>query len=155
MTPTPDSGPPSLSDLTHAATSGLIAAEATKQAGMARMMENIAAVRGATAQSIAENLASEFYQRISELIRSFDASLDQAHEVGMRLVSFGATVIFHLESMGYYNPSLITFAGKTEAGEPVELIQHVTQISLLLMKLPRKNPSEPKRPIGFQSESGS
>jgi hypothetical protein len=60
-------------------------------------------------------------------------------------------VIFHLHNMGYWNPSLISFSGTTENGEPVELIQHISQISLLLMKLPRTNPSEPKKPIGFHS----
>mgnify|MGYP003317637775 CR=1 FL=1 len=34
----------------------------------------------------------------------------------------------------------------------VELIQHVSQINILLVKLPRLNPEQPKRPIGFNAE---
>lgn len=98
------------------------------------------------------NLAGEFQRRLVEWINDFDAGLDQAHEVGVRLVSFGQTVVFHLSNIGYWNPSLISFSGVTEDGSPVELIQHVSQISVLLMKLPRKDPSKPKRPIGFASE---
>jgi hypothetical protein len=98
------------------------------------------------------NLASEFHRRLVEWINSFDAALDQAHEVGVRLVSFGQTVVFHLDDIGFWNPSLISVRGFTEDGSPVELIQHVSQISVLLMKLPRRDPSKPKRPIGFASE---
>jgi hypothetical protein len=96
-----------------------------------------------------QGIASKFYKRLSEWITNFDKSLDDNHEVGVRLVSFGQSMSFHLEGMGYYNPFLISFSGFTEDGQPVELIQHVNQISILLMKLPRKNPNEPKKPIGF------
>ena len=96
------------------------------------------------------NHASEFHNRLMKLVKDFDESLDKAHEVGVRLVSFGQTVIFALEDMGYWNPSLIIFHGHTGEGGPVELIQHVSQISLMLMRLPRQNPEKPKKPIGFQ-----
>ncbi|OGC89898.1 MAG: hypothetical protein A2142_06725 [candidate division Zixibacteria bacterium RBG_16_48_11] len=95
------------------------------------------------------NLASEFYKRLTKWISDFDQALDQEHEVGLRLVNFGQTVTFHLESIGYWNPSLISFSGFTDNGDPVELIQHVTQISVLLTKLKRKDLTKPKRPIGF------
>lgn len=103
--------------------------------------------------AVEENLASEFYKRVVKWIADFDAALDQAHEVGVRLVSFGQTLVFHLDDIGYWNPSLISFRGFTDDGEPVELIQHVTQISILLTKLPRKDPSKAKRPIGFSMET--
>jgi Family of unknown function (DUF6173) len=95
------------------------------------------------------NLASAFHTRLVKWISDFDAGLDEAHEVGVRLVNFGQTVTFRLSGIGYWNPSLISFRGVTEDGNPVELIQHVTQISVLLMKLPRPDPSVPKHPIGF------
>ena len=38
-----------------------------------------------------------------------------------------------------------------DSGAPVELIQHVSQISVLLMKLPRRDPDKPKKPIGFHA----
>ena len=101
------------------------------------------------------NLASEFHKRLTKWIADFDADLDQAHEVGVRLVTFGQTVVFHLTSIGYWNPSLLSFTGTTEDGQPVELIQHVSQISVLLMKLPRKDPSKPKLSIGFAVEPQS
>jgi Family of unknown function (DUF6173) len=96
-----------------------------------------------------DNYASEFHKRLVKWINNFDASLDEKHEVGIRLVSFGQTVTFHLQNLGYWNPSLISFTGTMESGAPVELIQHVSQISILLMKVERKDPDKPKRPIGF------
>ena len=100
-----------------------------------------------------ENRAEAFHRRLRAWISDFDRSLDDAHEVGIRLVSFGQTIVFHLETMGYWNPSLISFSGHTEDGNPVELIQHVSQISILLTRVPRQDTSTPKMPIGFRSPS--
>lgn len=37
-------------------------------------------------------LASEFHKRLVQMINDFDKNLDQEHEVGMRLVSFGKEI---------------------------------------------------------------
>lgn len=97
------------------------------------------------------NLADEFHHRLINWINDFHKSLDDEHEVGARLVNFGQAVTFHVEDIGYWNPSLISFHGKNELGEPVELIQHVSQISILLVAMKRENIEKPKRPIGFAS----
>lgn len=97
------------------------------------------------------NLASEFHRRLVAWINDFHRSLDDEHEVGAKLVSFGQSLIFHLEDIGYWNPSLVSFQGHAENGDPVELIQHVSQISVLLVKLKRQADTLPKRPIGFGS----
>jgi hypothetical protein len=104
-------------------------------------------------QNIEENMAGAFYKRLKKWIESFDSQLKQEQEVGIQLVNFGQTVVFHLEGMRYCDPSMISFKGKLENGQPVELIQHVSQISILLTSLPRKNPNEPKKAIGFQSQN--
>lgn len=98
-----------------------------------------------------QNFASEFHRRLIEWINDFHRSLDDEFEVGAKLVTFGQSITFHIEDISYWNPSLISFKGQTEDGDPVELIQHVSQISILLMKMKRKQISEPKRPIGFAS----
>lgn len=102
-----------------------------------------------------ETLASDFYKRLSQWITEFDESLDPDYEVGIRLVNFGQTIVFHLEHIGYWDPALISFSGRNEDGEPVELIQHISQISILLMKLKRTDPTKPKTKIGFASEVDS
>src|SRR5690348_14703814 len=82
------------------------------------------------------NTASNFAKHIMNAIRAHEMTLDNAHEVGARLVSFGQAVVFHLKEIQYADPSLIFFSGETENGQPVTLIQHISQISVLLMTLP-------------------
>ncbi len=95
------------------------------------------------------NLASEFHYRLINWINDFHRALDADHEVGLQLVTFGEKTTFHVEDIGYWNPSLISFIGKTEKGDPVELVQHVSQISLLLVKMKNLYSGKPKNPIGF------
>jgi hypothetical protein len=99
---------------------------------------------------IAEARSAEgFVKRIMREIRAFESSLDPAHEVGIRLVSFGQALTFTVTRIAFIEPSLITFHGLTTAQEPVQLVQHVNQISFLLMKVQRLEPEKPKKPIGF------
>lgn len=98
---------------------------------------------------VSSNLASRFYQNIIEIINEFEKHLDSEHEIGVRLVSFGQTIQFHIENLGYYNSSLIIFYGRLENGARVELIQHVNQISFLLMALPKMDKIKPPKRIGF------
>lgn len=101
----------------------------------------------------ADNQASEFFRHIAQEILDFESSLDQTQEVGVRLVTFGQAVTFHVTSLSYSNPSLIKFSGTLDDGSSqVTLVQHVSQISFLLMAMKRKNPDEPKKPIGFITE---
>jgi hypothetical protein len=68
----------------------------------------------------------------------------------MRLVSFGQTITFHVENVRFHDPSLLMFCGTTPDGGRVQLIQHVSQISFLLMAMPKPDPEQPRRPFGFQ-----
>lgn len=151
---TPDPSPKSISDIFNVPVPQVRIPRAPQIPQMPEF-PNVEVRRNPLLENIEDNYASEFYKRLAVRISEFNAGLDDAHEVGVRLVNFGQTVVFYLEDMGYWNPSLISFQGRTEDGQPVELIQHVNQISVLLMKLPRENPSEPKRPIGFHFESDS
>ncbi len=102
------------------------------------------AVQAATTTSTEGNRASAFATHIFNKIQAYAATLDEAHEVGLRLMSAGQPITFHFEGMGYADPSLISFTGATDAGEPLEVIQHVSQISMLLTTVPRLHPERPK-----------
>lgn len=101
--------------------------------------------------AISGNFANEFHLRLTCWINDFHRELDDEYEVGGQLVSFGQTQTFTFISIGYWNPSLISFKGFREDGSPIELVQHVSQISVLLIRMKRHNLDEPKRPIGFGS----
>jgi len=94
-------------------------------------------------------LASDFFKKLSHYMEQFDKSLKQEQEIGMKLVTFGQTIQFTVRNIGYYNPKLICFYGELPDGSPVQLIQHVNQISFLLTAVQRKNPEKTKQPIGF------
>lgn len=94
-------------------------------------------------------LASDFFKKLSHYMEEFDKSLNQEQEIGMKLVTFGQTIQFTVRNIGYYNPKLICFYGDLPDGSPVQLIQHVNQISFLLTAVQRKNPEKAKHPIGF------
>ncbi len=93
------------------------------------------------------NPAEWTYERLGEYIQNFEKDLDEEHEIGARLVSFGQTVTFHIESVGYYGPDIITFYGINERGERIQLIQNISQLSVLLIAV-KKLEDKPKR-IGF------
>ena len=60
----------------------------------------------------------------------------------------------HVESIGYQNSSQIRFYG-TVNGQKSTLIQHVSQLNLLLLASKKLNPddSAPPRRIGFVTDS--
>lgn len=94
-----------------------------------------------------ENPVIGVFKSLGDYVRSFEDELDDDHEVGARLVSFGNAVQIHVQSIGFTAPFLITFSGVTEKGDSVRLIQHVSQLSFLLVSL-RKISETPYR-IGF------
>ena len=106
----------------------------------------------AKAKRYENGYADLFYDQLIKEINRFDSELDQAEEVGARLVSYGSTIQFHIINIGYQNPYLIYFYGELEDGSPIQLVQHVSQISFVLIAMKRKDPEEPKRIIGFSKE---
>ncbi len=95
---------------------------------------------------IARNDAEWAYERLANYIKRFEDGLDADHEVGLRLVSHGDST-FHVVDAGYWGPDIITFHGVNGKGQTVQLIQHLSQLNVLLVAV-QKLGSEAKR-IGF------
>ncbi|MGP0082999.1 MAG: DUF6173 family protein [Steroidobacteraceae bacterium] len=93
------------------------------------------------------NPVIEVCDAIKQYVEEFERGLDNEHEIAVRLASFGGEVTFHAEQIGFSKPNVITFYGKTDQGENVQLIQHVSQLSFLL-KAAKKLAPKPNR-IGF------
>lgn len=92
------------------------------------------------------NPASWAYERIVRSIIDFEEKLDPDKEIGARLVSFTSSEIIHVEDVGYWGPDIIKFYGTNADGDAVELLQHMSQLSILLVAVtPQKEP----RRIGF------
>lgn len=89
------------------------------------------------------------YERIILYIQNFEKQLDNDEEVGMGFVGGDAGVI-KIEGLGFYDPDLITFYGSDGSGAKTQLIQHVSQLNVMLRAAPKQvDQAEPNR-IGFR-----
>lgn len=89
------------------------------------------------------------YERIVLYIQKFEEELDNDHEVGMGFVGSNVGSL-RIQGMGYFAPDMVTFYGVSAEGAKMQLVQHVNQLSVLLVSEPKsKKEAEPMR-IGFQ-----
>ena len=105
-------------------------------------------------QSILRNhsYADYQYEIICKNIEEFQDSLDDDHEVGIQLASFGQSILLNVIDIGYSNPCLIHFYGYYN-GNKAHLIQHVNQLSFLLISVPKSDPEKPAKRIGFDTRT--
>jgi len=93
------------------------------------------------------NPVVEVCETLKRYVEEFEHTLDEEHEVGVRLASFGGVVLFHAQQIGFSKPNVITFYGVTEEGDKVQLIQHVSQLNFLLKSVKKRE--EKANRIGF------
>ena len=89
------------------------------------------------------------YERIIMYLKNFEESLDNEHEVAMGFVGDNVGVL-RIEGVGYYDPDIVTFYGTDASGLRTQLVQHVSQLSVLLRALPKPNTEGPANRIGFR-----
>jgi hypothetical protein len=89
------------------------------------------------------------YRRLILYIARFEEGLDAEHEVAMGFTD-GGTGVIRIEGMGHFDPDMVTFYGTDPRGAKVQLIQHVSQLSVLLRAVPKRRPQEAPRRIGFR-----
>jgi len=89
------------------------------------------------------------FARLSRMIEDFEEKLDKEHEVGCTFVGTPGDGTVKINDLGFWAPDLLLFYGKGENGKPIRLIQHHTQLNVLLTALPKEVPQEPPRRIGF------
>lgn len=99
---------------------------------------------------INRNPAKSTYERLAQQIIEFEKELNENEEIGGRLVAAPGEGVFHIENLGYWGPDMIIFYGKNTHGRPVQLLQHYTQLSVLLTAIPIQG--ENPRRIGFDLE---
>jgi len=92
------------------------------------------------------------YERLILYIRNFEEQLDGEHEVAMGFAG-GNTGVLRIEGLGYFDPDIITFYGSDDHGARTQLVQHVSQLNVMLRALPKPSQSAPARRIGFRLAS--
>jgi hypothetical protein len=96
---------------------------------------------------IPRNPAEKAVERLGEQIAAFESSLTPEEEVGAILIGAPGGIVFHMTRIYAINMDLLGFEGLNEHRKPLRLVQHVTQLSILLTALPKLD-SEARR-IGF------
>ena len=69
------------------------------------------------------------FKKLMAHIADFERSLNPDQEVGASMVSFGDKP-FYISGIGYHGNDMIIFYGATPQGQPVKLMQHVTQTNV-------------------------
>lgn len=90
-------------------------------------------------------------RRLALYLRAFEENLDDEHEaaIGFTGGPGGAQGLLRIEGVGFSAPDLVTFSGRDAGGTPSQLIQHVSQLNVVLRAVRRPEGREPYR-IGFR-----
>lgn len=92
------------------------------------------------------------YERVIMYIQNFEKQLDDDHEVAMGFVG-GDAGVMRIEGLGFFDPDLVTFYGSDMTGAKTQLVQHVSQLNVMLRAAPKHiDQAEPNR-IGFKLAS--
>jgi hypothetical protein len=101
----------------------------------------------------AKSPAESAYDRIILYIRDFERQLNTDPEGAMGFA--GSDVgILRIDGLGFLAPDILTFYGTDETGMKNQLIQHVSQLSVMLQARPKADPDDAPRRIGFRLHPG-
>ncbi|MCE8544771.1 hypothetical protein KBY25_02975 [Ruegeria pomeroyi] len=89
------------------------------------------------------------YERLILYIRNFEEQLDASQEVAMGFVGGDAGVL-RIEGIGYFDPDIVTFYGADGTGARTQLVQHVSQLNVMLRAMPVATEDRPAQRIGFR-----
>lgn len=102
------------------------------------------------AQPVDKKSAAEWaYDRLIIYIQNFEEQLDGDHEIAMGFAG-GEAGVLRIEGMGFFDPDIVTFFGTDENGTKTQLIQHVSQLGVMLRALPKDVKTEAPTRIGFR-----
>jgi len=92
--------------------------------------------------------AAWMHQRLVHQVMEFEKNLGPDHEVGGRFVEGPSGEPLHLSNVASWGPDMILFMGEFPDGRKWELVQHYSQVSMLLVAVRKIN--EAPRRIGFE-----
>ena len=93
------------------------------------------------------------YQRLIMYIQNFEKMLENEQEIAMGFTETGGGFL-RIEGLGHFDPDIVTFYGTDHTGSKVQLVQHVSQLNVLLRAMPKQNEAEEPRRIGFRLAEG-
>lgn len=93
-------------------------------------------------ENIADNdklhLARRYHALLTNRVDTMRARIGPSHEVGLRLIGVGSSEVFYLDEIHHADPALLAFCGITLDGMPIEVIQDVSMVNVILQALPTR-----------------
>ncbi len=89
------------------------------------------------------------YERVVLYLKKFEEGLDSNHEAAIGFTGADAGVL-RIEGMGYFDPDILTFYGSDPAGGKTQLVQHVSQLNVMLRAFPKQIENAAPNRIGFR-----
>ncbi|WP_204115789.1 DUF6173 family protein [Shimia biformata] len=107
-----------------------------------------------TTRPVSQKSPAEWaYERLILYIQNFEQQLDNEHEVAMGFTGGDAGVL-RIEGMGFFDPDIVTFYGSDANGVKTQLVQHVSQLNVMLRALPIVHETDAPNRIGFRLAAG-
>lgn len=94
------------------------------------------------------NNAEYIAKVIGQKINNFQSALSDNEDVALQIIQFNNSIILYVTEVSHLGTGLIVFQGLDSAQRPCEIVQHISQVNLLMMIVP-KSPEIPHRKIGF------
>lgn len=105
---------------------------------------------GVARKPYAEKSAAQWaYERVILYIKNFEEQLKGDEEVAIGFTTGGSGVL-RIEGVGYFDPDIVTFYGSDEAGLRTQLVQHVSQLNVMLRAVPTQTDAPEARRVGFR-----
>lgn len=111
------------------------------------LIELAAISLGAPRQITPPNMAEYAVDAIYKEIADFEASLDEDHEMAMRIVGGPAGVCLHVREIYRHGNDKLVFDGVDSDGSPLRLVQHLSQLNFLMISAKKIGPTATR--IGF------
>lgn len=83
-----------------------------------------------------DNPAAYMHERIVRMISEHEQRLSENEELGVYVVG-GSAPPFHLRGISYSNPDILRFIGKDSNGNSVQLLQHYSQMGVMVVSMPK------------------
>ncbi|WP_179378674.1 DUF6173 family protein [Jannaschia marina] len=89
------------------------------------------------------------FQRVILHLKAFEEALSDG-EVAAMAFAGGPSGVLRIQGVGFHAPDLVTFSGVDDDGLPVQAIQHVSQLNVLLRAVPKPADDPTPERIGFR-----
>ena len=99
-----------------------------------------------------EATAKKMAELIHKEITDYQNSLDSSYDVALKIIQFGQSYTLLVDRVGYRGVNILCFYGNDSSGNPLCLLQHLSQLNFLIVPVKQSEPTLPKRTIGFAIE---